>query len=137
MAPLKVTISFALAMAAAGFSLPALADSKEKQAENLELFSRHAGPPIEEIRQFRFLRWQQLGDGAIGVWSNPGELYLIEVDSPCNGLDWAKSVGVTSTHRVVMAKFDFVTFDRQRCHITRIRPVDEKAMKSEQWGDKS
>ena len=135
MAPLKLTISLALAVVAAGFAAPSLGDTREKQQENFELFSRHAGPPIEEIRQFRFFRWQQLGDGAIGVWSNPGELYLIEVDRPCNGLDWAKSVGVTSTHRVVMAKFDFVTFERQRCHITRIRPVDEKAMKAEQWGN--
>ena len=137
MSPLKLSLSLTLATMAAGFAAPSLADSRETQKENYELFSRHAGPPIDEIRQFRFNRWQQLGDSAVGIWSNPGELYLVEVDGPCNGLDWARSVGVTSTHRVVSVRFDYVTFEKQRCHITKIRPVDEKAMKAEMREDEA
>ena len=137
MTRLSLSLSLALAASAAGYAASSLADSRETQLENFELFSRHAGPPIDEIRQFRFNRWQQLGDSAVGVWSNPGELYLVEVDAPCNGLDWARGIGVTSTHRVVSVKFDYVTFDKQRCHIVRIRPVDEKAMKAEQREDEA
>ena len=127
-----VALGFLLAAA------PVLADNRETQQKNYELFSRHAGPQIEEIRQFRFHRWQQLGDSAIAVWSTPGELYIIEVDAPCNGLDWARGVGVSSTHRVVSTKFDYVTFDRhRRCQILAIRPVDEKAVKAEMREDQA
>ena len=125
-------LKFAIPLALAAFAAPCLADTRETQEKNYELYVRHAGPPLEEIRQFRFHRWQQLGEGAVGIWSNPGELYLVEVDRPCNGLDFARNVGITSTQRVVSVRFDYVTFDKhQRCHITGIRPVDEKAMKAE------
>jgi hypothetical protein len=132
MSTVKCLAALGLVVAAA----PALADNRETQQKNYELFSRHAGPQIEEIRQFRFNRWQQLGDSAIAVWSNPGEMYIIEVDAPCNGLDWARNVGVSSTQRVVSVRFDYVTYDRnKRCQIVAIRPVDEKAVKAEMRED--
>ena len=138
MLPLKPRFWFAVAAATFAFAGLCHADTRETQEKNFDLFSRHAGPPIDEIRQFRFNRWQQLGDYAIGVWSNPGELYLVEVDRPCNGLDFARNVGITSTQRVVSVRFDYVTFDKhQRCHITKIRPVDEKAMKAEMRDDEA
>jgi hypothetical protein len=120
--------------AAAAASGIARADNDETMARNLALFERFAGPPVEEIRQFRFNRWQPLGDHAVAVWSQVADLYLIEVENPCAGLDWARSFGITSTQRVVSVRFDYITFDRQRCHITRIRPVDEKAMRAEEYG---
>ena len=127
---LRIVVPLALA---AAFAAPCLADSRETQEKNYELYARHAGPPLEEIRQFRFHRWQQLGEGAIGVWSNPGELYLVEVEQPCNGLDFARNVGLSSTQRAVSVRFDYVTFEKQRCHITAIRRVDEKAMNADKY----
>jgi len=109
----------------------AVADTRETMARNYALFERYASAPIEEIRQFRLDRYQALGESAIGLWSNPGELYLVDLDGPCNGLDFARSIGVSSTHRSVSRRFDYVTYGSSRCQITKIRPVDEKAMRKD------
>ncbi len=103
----------------------------ERMAERFSEFERHAGAPVEEFHFWQMDRWEALGTHAIAVWTNPNEAYLITVKSPCTGLEFANGVGVTSTGRRVNRRFDFVTFEHQRCRIAEIRPVDVKGLKAE------
>ena len=119
-----------LAAALLAASALAQADTDTTMAHNLALYEKYAGAPVEEIRQFRQDGFQMLGERAIGVWSNPGELYLVEVE-PCGGLDFARAISISSTQRVVSRRFDHVSFEHQRCRIERIRRVDERAMKKD------
>ncbi len=107
------------------------AETDEQLAEDLVRHERFAAEPVKEIRNFRLYRWKPLGETALAIWANPGRLYLVEVDAPCNGLDWTRTIRVSSTARVISSRFDAVEFGSQRCQIVRIRPVDEKGMWAE------
>jgi hypothetical protein len=121
----------AVALALTAAPSLARADTPETMAKNLAAFERHAGEPIDEIHRYRLDRWQPLGESAIAVWINAGEVFLVKVDAPCSGLDFARNVHLTQTQRVVSQKFDFLEFDRQRCHIREIRPVDYVAVRKD------
>ena len=103
----------------------------ERDARRLAQFERHAGAPVDEFHFWQMDRWESLGRDAIAVWTNPNEAYLLRVRPPCTGLDFADGVGVTSTGRRVNRRFDYVTFEQQRCQIAEIRPVDVKGLKAE------
>jgi hypothetical protein len=120
--------SLALA-AAALFAAPAQADTREKMAENLARFQRFAGEPVKEMRHFRLHSWQPLGERDLAIWANPGDVYLVHVGGPCSGLGFARGITVSSTHRVVMTRFDYIAFDNQRCRIEEMRPVDYKSVR--------
>lgn len=117
------------------FAAPALAETDAQLAGEFARHERFAGAPIEEIRNYRLYRWKPLGETAVAIWANPGELYLVEVEAPCNGLDWAKTIATDGRARVLMARFDSIVFANQRCRIERIRPVDHEAMRAESDSD--
>ncbi len=106
------------------------ADTSETMERNYALFSQHAGEPVDEIRNyFRLFDWQPLGRTQLAIWiDNRYDAYLIEVGQPCSGLDFAKTIGVSSTQRVISRRFDRITFERQSCTIESIRPVDYRAV---------
>jgi hypothetical protein len=109
----------------------ASADTRETMERNYEVFSRHAGEPVDEIRSyFRLYDWQPLGTTQLAIWvDNQYDAYLIEVEEPCSGLDFTRSIGVSSTQHVISRRFDKITFDRQVCTIRSIRPVDYRAVR--------
>ena len=121
--------AFALLLASGCAS--ALPGPAERAAKRLGEVEAHSGAPIEEFHFWQMDRWESLGREAIAVWTNPNEAYLITVRKPCVGLDFANGVGVTSTGRRVNRRFDYVTFEQQRCQIAEIRPVDVKGLKAE------
>jgi hypothetical protein len=131
---------FALTLAMLGLAASlalaptAHADTREKMAENLARFQRFAGEPVKEMRQFRLHSWQPLGDQDLAIWANPGDVYLVHVGRPCSGLGFARGITVSSTQRVVMTRFDYIAFDKQRCRIEEIRKVDYKAVRKA-WRD--
>jgi hypothetical protein len=105
--------------------------ARERMSENWARFDRHAGEPVSSFRFFRFDTFEVLGDGAIAVWTRPNQAYLLTVDEPCFGLEFATTVGVTSNMNRVYRRSDDVVFKDQRCAIAEIRPVDVKALKEE------
>ena len=111
----------------------ASADTTETLERNYALFSKHAGAPVDEIRSyFRLYDWQPLGKTQLAIWvDNQYDAYLIEVNEPCSGLDYAKSIAVSSTQHVISRRFDKISFDRQVCTIDSIRPVDYRAVRKE------
>lgn len=120
---------------AAGFFLALLcfagaqAQTRKVQEESLERFMKYAGDPIEEFQFWSLYKWQLVGPEKVVVWSTINDAYLISVEEPCPGLEWAKTIGVTSKQRnLVSSKFDYVTYGKGRCEIREIRPLDYRQM---------
>ena len=110
-------------------SMPALADPREHQADELARFKQYAGAPVDDFRMVDVFQTQIVGDWNVIVWPTINTAYLITVDKTCAKLEWAKGFVVTQeTSMRVTKTFDFITFDHQRCKIIEIRPVDYKAM---------
>jgi hypothetical protein len=104
----------------------------ERMSERLALFERHAGPPVDKFRFWDMKRFEVLGDYTVAVWTTIDDAWLITVMAPCTGLEYANSIGLSSTQRQVYQRFDVVQFDDQRCRIREIRSVDGRALDAEE-----
>ncbi len=110
-------------------SVSAFADTHAHQMDELARFKRYAGSPVDEFRMVDVFQTQIVGDKNVVVWPAINTAYFITVDKPCLKLEWATGFGVTQKMTMKVTKrFDFITFDNQRCKIVEIRPVDYKAM---------
>jgi hypothetical protein len=101
----------------------------ERQARRLQLIEEVAGAPVESFHFWRLDRWEGLGREHVVVWTRLDTAFLLRVDAPCQGLDYALTLGLTSTNQRVYQRFDSVLFEDQRCRIAEIRPVDVKALR--------
>ena len=102
---------------------------RAREAERLAEFESVAGAPVESFQFWDMQRWEVLGPSSVGVWTRVNEAWLITVETPCPGLEFANVIGVTSTLNRVSRAFDAIRFEQQRCRIDEIRPVDGKALK--------
>jgi hypothetical protein len=102
---------------------------RERDALRLEQFLAAAGPPVESFPFFRLQTWQGLGPDAIAIWPRINEAYLVRVEQPCFGLEFARAMAVTSSAGRVTRRFDSILFGDQRCRIAEIRPVDAAALR--------
>ena len=122
-------LALALALAACA-STPSMSDN-----DKLALYRAHAGAPVSSIRYLgRFDSWTDLGDSALAIWTRPSEAWLLELSGPCNGLDFAQAIGLSSQTGMVSARFDHVLvrnggMPEIPCMIQTIRPLDAKAIK--------
>jgi hypothetical protein len=107
----------------------AQAQTRATQTERLDRFMKYAGEPINEFQFWSMYKWELVGPLKVVVWPTINDAYLLTVDEPCPGLEWAKGIGVTSkqTH-FVSSRFDYVTYGNGRCKINEIRPLDYKQM---------
>jgi hypothetical protein len=64
------------------------------------------------------------------VWTTLHDAYLIEVDAPCTGLEFAQTIGLSSTNKRVHRRFDAVLLENQRCRIERIVEVDGRGLRA-------
>jgi len=101
----------------------------QRMAARLQQFEAVAGAPVESFHFWQLDRWEPLGERHVAVWTRVNEAYLIEVREPCSGLDFARSIALTSTQNRVQRRFDSVLFEHQRCRIESIRPVDGREFK--------
>jgi hypothetical protein len=114
-----------------GLALVAVAgaQTRKTQQENLARFEKYAGAPIDEFEFWSLYKWQLVGPEKAIVWPSVNQAYLLTVESPCPGLEWANAIGVTSKQRhIVSRKFDYVTYGKGQCQISEIRPIDYKQM---------
>jgi len=102
----------------------------ERRAARFEQVEAVAGAPVESFRYWQLYSWESLGDHALAIWTRPNEAYLVEVEQPCGDLQWGHTIALTSTMNRVSSRFDSVLVEDQRCRISRIRPVDVKALRS-------
>jgi uncharacterized protein DUF6491 len=106
---------------------------KQRQDEQRARYEAYAGPPIEQFTYLgRYDSWQSIGTNQLVVWTTPFQAYLIKVAPPCENLQFANRIGLTSTASTVSARFDFVKVGgRWRCPIQEIRPVDYQRMRQD------
>ena len=128
---------FAIAALAAAVSMVAIADSpRQRDAENLALFQRFASPPQESMHYFRtdgfdYLGKDAQGQDALALWTGVNQVWLLTLQSPCNNLDLANAIGLTSTSGDVNARMDYVKYGHgRRCKIETIQKVDYKALRA-------
>jgi len=103
---------------------------RERQAARLAEFEAVAGEPVESFHFWDMQRWELLGPLSVAVWTRVNEAWLIHVDKPCVGLEFAQAIALTSTQNRVSRRFDAVRFENERCRIREIRPVDGKALRA-------
>lgn len=105
---------------------------KERQDAQRERYEAYAGAPVDRFTWLgRFDSWQPIGTNELVIWTTPFQAYLIKVAPPCNELQFANRVGLTSTASTVSARLDFVKVGHWRCPIQEIRPVDYQRMRAD------
>ena len=124
LAALLVPLLLAMPLLAVG------AGARERMAEKESEAANHAGEPVKSFRFLRMDHFEILGSNSILVWTRVNQAYLLTVDEPCFGLEFATAVGLSSSMNTVYRRHDDVVFKDQRCAIAEIRPVDVKALKA-------
>lgn len=113
-----------LALAALVLAACANPERAERKAERLALFEESAGKPLKSFHFWNLDRFETLDRTRVVIWTRPNKAYLLNVEEPCVGLEFAHALGVSSTQNRVHNRFDNVFFDDQRCRIRQIREVD-------------
>ncbi|RLK53363.1 hypothetical protein BCL79_2669 [Stenotrophomonas rhizophila] len=128
-----------LAIAALCLGLAACASTgRLSTAQKLDLYRAHAGPLQQDMPLYGSLSgWTALGDSALAVWTRPSEGYLLDLAGPCQGLDYASAIGLTSRIGRVSSRFDKVLVRDPTagpvnlpCFISSIRKLDTKALRA-------
>jgi hypothetical protein len=98
---------------------------RERDAEAYELYRDFAGAPIDEFTYLgRYDGWRFLGKNVLAVQTGINEAYLLRVQGPCSDLQFADTIGLTSTGNTVRRGLDAVQVRGTRCPIREIRPVN-------------
>jgi hypothetical protein len=121
-------LSLCAAAAGTGCASPGVGP-RERELARLEEVEPHAGAPVQDFHFWSIDRWEGLGPEHVMIWTRPNEAWLIRVRLPCNGLEFAQSIGLSSTQNHVYRAHDAVLFEHQRCRIAELRPVDGRALK--------
>lgn len=104
-------------------------DGQEKQRDR---YASYAGPPMQSFTWLgKYDGWESLGNNQLVIFTTPFEAYLLTVVGPCNDLNFANAVGLTSTGSTVSTRFDYVKVKHMRCQISEIRKVDYQRMKAD------
>lgn len=127
-----------LALAGVCLALSACATTgRLDDSQTLALYNAHAGPPVNDMLLFGSINgWTALGDSALAVWTRPSEAYLLKLAGPCQGLDFAMAIGVTSSGSRVSRGFDKVLvrdpagLPQLPCTISSIQKLDVKGLKA-------
>jgi hypothetical protein len=102
----------------------------ERTASRLAQVQDFAGAPVESFHFWHLDSWESLGRRHLLVHTRIDEAWLLEVDEPCSGLEFAIGIGLSSSSNRVYSRFDSVIFGRERCRIAEIRPLDVKALRA-------
>lgn len=129
----RAILAVAALLAAGAASFPARAVEK---SDTRALYEAHAGAPVDRFRLFGSpTRWTALDDASLVVWTRPSEAWLLDLSGPCTDLQYASAIALTDTLGSVRVQFDKVLVSSRSlvklpCQITRIRPVDTRAVKA-------
>lgn len=139
---MKRLISLAPALLSAVLAALALAGCatgpKMDDNQRLALYREHAGAPVDSFQYFGSINgWTPLSDSALALWTKPNQAYLLELNGGCPDLDFAQAITVSNQMGRVHQRFDKVlVLGRQSikmpCFISRILPLDVKAIKQAQ-----
>lgn len=118
----------------AAFVLSACASSPERRemaAQELAIYERHAGEPVDNVRSFRLRGWQPVGDHSLVLENRLNEWYLIDVSGPCHGLRFTRAIVIDLSMNTLRSRFDSIIVDGMPCRIQSIRPIDARAARQE------
>jgi hypothetical protein len=105
---------------------------KERERAERDRYLQYAGPPIDHFTYLgRFTGWEPIGRHELVVWTGINDAYLIRVAPPCDDLQFANHVGLTSTGGTVYSRFDSVKVRGWKCPIQEIRPIDYKRLRQD------
>jgi hypothetical protein len=105
---------------------------KERDDAQRSRYEAYAGPPIDQFTWLgHYDGWEPISPNELVVWTSPFQAYLIKVAPPCDNLQFANRIGLTSTTDTVSARFDFVKVHHWRCPIQEIRPIDYQRMRQD------
>jgi hypothetical protein len=122
-----------LAMLLAGLAaLPAWAQQTSSERPDLARYQKYAEAPVDHVRYFQISGFQYLAPDMLAIWFGVNKLYLLTVQMPCNNLELANGIRLTTKNRTLYRNFDFVVFDHQRCKVMKITPVNELQMKRDE-----
>jgi hypothetical protein len=125
---LATLIAAALLAACSGGGIP----KHEGQEKQRDRYASYAGPPIDSFTWLgRYDGWESIGDNQLVLFTTPFDAYLLTVRPPCNDLNFANAIGLTSTGSTVSARLDSVTVKNMRCPIAEIRKVDYQRMQAD------
>jgi hypothetical protein len=93
-------------------------------------FREYAGEPVKSFYMPHLDGWSAVSKDELVVWTGSNKAYLLDVDGFCPDLQFANTIGVTSTGSTV-DKFEKVIVGRDRCFIKSIRPLDVKQMRED------
>jgi hypothetical protein len=97
-----------------------------------DVYLRHAGPSVDQVRYTSVRGWQPVGDEAILIDFGVRGHYLFELSPNCHmEIRSAASMSLQTTMRGSVNTFDHVMIGPERCNIVRIRPVDYEAARAE------
>ncbi len=134
---MKTVVKLVSALLMAGIAgSPVWAQQTGSERADLARYQKYAEVPVDHVRYFQINGFQYLAPDKLAIWFGVNKLYLLTVQTPCTNLAFANAIGLTSRNRMLYRGFDFVTFDRQRCKILKIVPVDELKMKQDAARDK-
>ncbi len=105
---------------------------RESQQEERDRFTAYSGEPINEFTWLgRYDGWQPISRDELVVFTGVSDAYLIKVGPPCDNLQFARRIALTSTAAAVHARFDSVIVGQWRCPIDEIRKVDYRRMRAD------
>lgn len=107
------------------------AQRQQMQEEELAVYSRHAGAPVDRIQSFRLLSWQPVSDDSLLLEARLNDWYLVGVGGPCNGLRFAHTIGIEQRMNTLQTRFDSIIVEGLPCRIETIRPIDARAVRAE------
>lgn len=116
--------------------LPALLLSgcaANRHVNEAEIFERHAGESVNDIRLTQLRNWRPLNQDTLLLGARRDAYYLVDLAPPCGGsLRSARRLAIPGRTRVgQLTLFDDLLVDGYRCRIMRMRRVDHAAAQEE------
>jgi hypothetical protein len=104
----------------------------ESDQQVRDRYNAYAGEPLDHFNWLgRYDGWEPIGRYELVLLTGVTDAYLLKVGPPCDNLQFATRIGVSSTTGAVYTRFDSVTTGRWRCPIQEIRKVDYRRMRAD------
>jgi hypothetical protein len=96
----------------------------------LDKYEPYLEEPVNSFTALRHDSWQPISRTQLVLWTTINDAYLLTVDNTCPELQFAQTVGVTSTTSSI-STLDSVLVRGYRCQIRQIQPIDVRRMKAD------
>ena len=104
----------------------------ESDQQVRDRYSAYAGEPIDHFTWLgRYDGWEPIGRYELVVFTGVSDAYLLKVTPPCENLQFANRIGISSTTGTVYSRLDSVTAGHWRCPIAEIRRIDYQRMRAD------